>query len=122
MAEVAQQAHHLFGGLVIGVGVQRQERRVGALARRGAKRHPGVHAERPRRIRRAGDDLPGLVRITVAADDDRQSGELRVPSDLDRGLELIEVDVQNPAGTHRGQVPQTLRAKVSHASPRRLSV
>ena len=119
MAEVAQQAHHLFGGLVVGVGVQGQERRVGAFACRGAQWHPGVHTELSRRVRRTGDDLAGFARVAVTADDDGQSGEVGVAPHLDGCLELVEVDVQDPASAHR---PQSLRAKASHASPRLFSV
>ena len=69
-----------------------------------------MHAERPRRIRRAGDDLARFVRIAVAADDDGQSGEVGVASHLDSGLELVEVDVQDPATALAVIVPQSLRA------------
>ena len=119
MAEVAQQAHHLFGRGVVGGRVRRQEYRVGAFARGGAQRHPGVHAEFAGRIRRARDDLPRLGRIAVAADDDGQAHEFGIPAHFDRGLELVEVDVQDPAWRH---VPQSLRAKLSHLSPRESSV
>ena len=97
MAEIAQQAHHLFGRPVVGVGVQRKERRVGAFAGRGAQRHAGMHTELARRIGRARDDLAGLVRVAVAADNDRQAGEFGVATNFDRSLELVEVDVQDPA-------------------------
>ena len=100
VAEIAQQAHHLFGGFVVGVGVQRQEYRVGAFACRRAQRHPGVHTEFACRIRRAGDDLPRLGGIAVAADDDRQAREFGVPPHFDRSLELVEVDVQDPVDGH----------------------
>ena len=114
VAEVAQQAHHLFGGFVVGGRVQRQENRVGAFACRRAQRHPGVHTEFARRIGRARDDLARLGGIAVAADDDRQAREFGVPPHLDRGLELVKVDVQDPSDGH---VPQSLRATLSHLSP-----
>ncbi len=78
---------------------------------------------------RAGYDahvttLRGSVGIAVAADDDRQAREFGVPAHFDRSLELVEVDVQVTAsraliGRH---VPQSLRAKLSHLSPRVSSV
>jgi hypothetical protein len=114
MPEIAQQAHHLLGRLVVGVGVQRQEGRVGAFPGRGAQRHAGVHTEFPRRIRRACHHFAWFVRIAVTADDDRQAREFRITTHLDGGLELVEVDVQHPTG----HVPQSLRARLSHASPR----
>ena len=70
MAEVAQQVHHLFGCFVVGVGIQRQERCVGAFAGRGAQRHACVHAELARRVGRARDHLARFVRVAVAADND----------------------------------------------------
>ena len=45
--------------------------------------------------------------------------EFGIAPQLDRGLELVEVDVQDPASAHR---PQSLRARLSHASPRLFSV
>ena len=61
--------------------------------------------------------LRGSVGIAVAADDDRQPDEFGVAPQFDRGQELVEVDVQDPSrGAHR--VPQSLRATLSHASPR----
>ena len=114
MAEVAEQAHHLLGGLVVGAGVRGQERRVRTSARGGAQRHPGMHAELASRIRRARDDFARFGRIAVAADDDRQPGQFGVAAHFDGGQKLVEVDVQHPLG----HVPQSLRANVSHASPR----
>ena len=78
---------------------------------------PGVHTELARRVGRARDDLARFVRVAVAADNDWQAGKFGVPAHFDRGLELVEVDVQDPAGRH---LPQSLRATLSHASPRLL--
>ncbi len=119
MAEIAQQIHHLLGRLVVGVGVQRQKRRVRALAGRGAQRHAGVHTALARRVGRARDDLAGLARVAVAADNDWQAGKFGIAAHFDRSLELVEVDVQHPAGCH---APQSLRATPSQASPSSSSV
>ena len=118
VAQVAQQSHHLFGRFVVGVRVGRQERGVRAAARRGAQRHAGMHAELPRLVRSARDDLAWFGRITAAPDDHRQSDEFGVAPQFDRREELVEVDVQDPrvVGSAR-HCPHSLRANDSHASP-----
>ncbi len=118
MAEVAQQAHHLFGSVVVGVGVQRQEDGVGAFARRGAQRHAGMHTELSRRIGRASDDLARFGRIAVAADDDRQAGEFGVPAHLDGGLELVEVDVQDPVASCAAELARQRFPRIAEAFQR----
>ena len=70
VAEVAQQVHHLFGRFVVGGRVQRQERRIRALAGRGAQRHACVHTELARRVGRARDHFARFIRVPVAADND----------------------------------------------------
>ena len=45
--------------------------------------------------------LRGSVGIAVAADDDGQAVEFGVAAHFDRGLELVEVDVQDPVGRSR---------------------
>ncbi|AKK26933.1 hypothetical protein AB431_09855 [Mycobacterium sp. EPa45] len=69
MTEIAQQTHHLIGGLIVGRRVGRQERRVRALAGRAAQRHPGVHAEAAGLIRCARHHLAWLGGIATATND-----------------------------------------------------
>ena len=114
MAEIAKQCHHLLGRLVIGCRVRRQKRRLGALPGGDAQRHARVHAVGARFIGRAGHYLARLGWVTIAADDHGEADELGAPSQFDRREELVEVDVQYP---HRCYVPQSLCAKLSHASP-----
>ena len=118
VADIAQQSHHLLRRVVIGIGVQGQEYRVRAFASRRAQRHACVDAVLAGRIRRARHDLSRLGGIAVAADDDRQPGEFGIAPYFDRSLELVKVDVQDPVS----HVPQSLRAKLSHLSPRDSSV
>ena len=47
--------------------------------------------------RGAGDHLSRLGRVAVAADDDGQALEFGVAPHFNRGLELVQVDVQHPA-------------------------
>ena len=125
MSQVAQQAHHLVGRRVVGGRIRRQEggpRVWGTAAGGAAQRHARVHAELAGLIRGAGDDLARFGRIAVAADDDRQPDQFGVAAQFDRRQKLVEVDVQDPArrrldhhGDHR---PHSLRARLSHASPK----
>ena len=64
------------------------------------------------------DHLARLGRVAATADDDRQAGEFGMALQLDRGEESVDVDVQDPRSAGGGHVPQSLRATVSHASPR----
>jgi len=54
-----------------------------------------VHACGSRLVRRRGDDLTAARRVAIAADDDRLAGQLGSASDLHRGEELVEIDVQH---------------------------
>ena len=58
--------------------------------------------------------LRASVRIAATADNDWQPDQFGMPAQLDRGQKLVKVDVQDPAWLHR---PQSLRARLSHASP-----
>jgi hypothetical protein len=60
-----------------------------------------VDAELARLVRRGGDHLAGLARIARAADHHGEPPELGVAPYLDRGEELIHVDVQDPPTAHR---------------------
>ena len=60
---------------------------------------PGSDPERPRLVRRRRDDLPGPSRVAVAADHDGSTRQLRAAQDLDRGEELVEVDVEHPVAS-----------------------
>jgi hypothetical protein len=55
-----------------------------------------VDPVRPRLVRRGGHHLPRPGGVTAAADDDRAAAQLRAAQQLDRGHELVEVDVQQP--------------------------
>jgi hypothetical protein len=55
-----------------------------------------VDAERSGLVRRRCHDLAWTPRVPVSADDDGQAGELRSTTDLDRGEELVEVDMEDP--------------------------
>ena len=114
MAQVAQQCHHLFRRRVVRRGIRRQKRRVRTASGRGAQRHARVHTELAGLIRRAGHHLAGFGRVAATPDDDRQPDQFGMAPQFHRGQELVEVDVQDPAWLHR---PQSLRARLSHASP-----
>jgi hypothetical protein len=69
---------------------------VGAAARRQPQRDARVHAELACLVRRGRDHRP-LGRVAASADDHGLSGQRRVPQHLDRGDELVEVDVEHPS-------------------------
>ena len=93
----SQRGHHSRGRRVVGVAIDRQEHRLRTPSRRRTKRQTRVNAELPGLVGRRADDAP-LRRIAVAADDDRPAAQLRTAQHLDRGDELVQVDVQHPAG------------------------
>jgi hypothetical protein len=69
-----------------------------------------VDAVCSRLVRRGGHHLPRLGRVAAAAHHDRAAAQLRAAQQLDRGHELVEVDVQQPPPrrhmvTIRGFVP-----------------
>ncbi len=51
-----------------------------------------------------------LGRVAIAADNDRAAPQLRSAQDLDGRDELIEVDMQHPAG-HHSSVTRRLRCR-----------
>jgi hypothetical protein len=55
-----------------------------------------MDTERSGLVRGGCDDLAWSSRVSIAADDDRQAGEFRSATNLDRGKELVQVDVQDP--------------------------
>ena len=90
----------------------------GHFRRRGAQRHPGADAELARLVRRGGHHA-ALGRVAAAADHDRQPGQLRPAQHLDRGDELVEVDVQHPvAHRRRGRAPRPCSTPISRAKAR----
>jgi hypothetical protein len=91
-----QRGHHHLGHRVVGRRVRRQEHRVGAQPGRGAQRHARVDAEAAGLVRRGGDHRP-LRRVARPAHHHRLAPQLGVPGHLDRGEELVEVDVEDPA-------------------------
>jgi hypothetical protein len=56
-----------------------------------------MHAMRARLVGRGADHAP-LSRIAVAPDNDRPAAQLGAAQQLDGRDELIEVDMQHPAG------------------------
>ncbi len=101
VTEIAQHRHHAFGRFVVGGRIEGQERRIRALAGRGAQRHACVHTETARGVGRARDHLARFVGVAVAADNDWQTGQFGPAAHFDSGLKLIEVDVQDPPLDHR---------------------
>ena len=94
--ERAQRRHHLRRRGVVGRSVGCQEDCFGTPPQGLAERHPRADPEGARLVRRCGDDLAWPMWVSIAADDHRQSGELRPAAHLDGGEELVEVDVQHP--------------------------
>ncbi|BCO53386.1 hypothetical protein MINTM003_38270 [Mycobacterium paraintracellulare] len=121
MSQIPQQAHDFTGRRVVGGRVGGEEGRIRAAAGRRAQWHARPHTEFPGLVGGAGDDLARFAGITAAADDDGQPGQFGATAQLDRRQELVEVHVQDPVACRRGHadvhLPQSLRAKLSHASP-----
>jgi hypothetical protein len=95
--ERAQHVHHPLRGRLVGRVVRGQEDRVRAPLGRGAQRHARAHPELAGLVGRGGHD-GAQGGVALAADHDRPPGQLRAAQDLDRGQELVEVDVQDPVG------------------------
>jgi len=93
--ELPQHRHDLRRRLAVGGVVGRQEHRVRAPAGGLAQRHPGPHAERARLVGRGRDHGP-IGDLAAPPDHDGAPGQFRTAQDLDRGQELVEVDVQHP--------------------------
>ena len=87
----------------------------GALAGRDPQRHAGADAVLPRLVGRRRHHA-ALGRVAVAADDHRQAGELGPAQHLDRGDELVEVDVQHPV-LDRVHAGRTRRGALTHRRP-----
>ena len=115
----SKRGHHLGGRGLVGGPVERKEDRVGALAQGGAQGHAGVDARSPRLVRRRRHDLTRPRGVAIATDDDRPTTELGSPQHLDRGEELVEVDVQDPlAFLVGGRRQQVAHLHILGSSPR----
>ena len=96
--EGAQHGHHLRRRGVVCRPIGGKEDRLGAAPCGLRQRHAGVDTERPRFVGGGGDDLARPAWVAIAADHHRLAGQLGPPTHLDGGEELVEVDVQYPAG------------------------
>ena len=92
----AQRRHDLVGCLLVCRAVGWQEDRIRASPRRRPQRHAGANAEPARLVRGGGDDHSRLGWITGTSDDHRPTAQLRPAPYLDRGEELVQVDMENP--------------------------
>ena len=92
----AQRVHHLRRRRVVGRWSTGRNTASGHLRAAVRSGMPEPDAERPRLVGRGGHH-PALGRVAAAADDHRQAGQLGAAQHLDRGDELVEVDVQHPA-------------------------
>ena len=93
--ELAQRGHHAFRNRQVGRGIAGQEHRLRAAFRGRPQWHSGVDAELACFVGRRRDDR-AFGGIAVAAYDDRFAAQLRTSGELDRGDELVEIDVQDP--------------------------
>ena len=95
--ERPQGVHHARARLQVVVGVDREEHAVGTSLQRRAQRHRRPHAELTGFVGGGGDD-PTLGGVAVTAHDHGLAPQLGMPEHLDRGDELVHVDVEDPAG------------------------
>jgi hypothetical protein len=103
-AGVPQHLHDLGRHRQVGGRVDRQEDAVLAALLRGAQRLAGVHAECAGLVGGRGDHA-ALGRVSVAAHHQRPAAQLGMAQHLDSGDELVEIDMQHPAG-HVSVVPR----------------
>jgi hypothetical protein len=118
-AGVPQHVHDHGRHLEVGGRVDRQENAVRAALLRGPQRQAGVDAEFARLVGGGRDHAP-LGRVAVAADHDRLAAQLGVAQHLDGGDELIQINVQYPAGhptsLTRPRPPQAITDRTGRAT------
>jgi hypothetical protein len=92
--ERPKRPHDLAGCLVVRLGVDGQEHRLGTAPCRRSQRHPGSDPEPPSLVggRRDHSAFRG---ITVAADDDGDVAQIGPAKHLDGRDELVEIDVKD---------------------------
>ena len=102
--------HHLLRDLVVALEARRDADRVRAEPQRPRHRHRGAHTELPRFVRGRRDDAAALRRATHH---DGLAPQLRVVQLFDRGVERIEVGVDDRAA-HRKHDTELLPNDSTH--------